>query len=491
MRTQEAAYPTHAPTLGASFGAVGAYRISTWFTELEKLIMCCRGVALRTILLLVVVGTVLCVPSLVMAQATAGVAVDAQGVLRKQLYADPGGQLARQRIEAARATLDPQLTAFNPMRKVSLNRLEQAIRKRQGVPTGEMRHLAGLLRVKYVFFYPESNDIVIAGPAEGWITDASGRVMGITSGRPIVQLQDLVVALRAFPPGKGASPLIGCSIDPTAEGLAEMQRFLRSTGSHATPADTQYIVTGLQTALGLQEVSVHGISPKTHFAQVMVEADYRMKLIGIGLEEPPVRMVSFVDRANPARVSRNALQRWYFTPDYECVRASDDGLAIELVGDGVKLIGADEMVTDSGQRRTASRGDSASRAFVDSFTQKYSQLAERSPVYAELRNLIDLSIAAAYIQQEDFCHKAGWKMEFFGDEKAFAVETYNAPTKVGTAVNAIWRGRRLMTPIGGGVTIHADEALVADNLLEDKNGKVAEARKATKLELAEGQWWWD
>jgi len=446
---------------------------------------------LRTILLLVVVGAVLCVPSLVMAQATAGVAVDAQGVLRKQLYADPSGQLTRQRIAAARATLDPEVTAFSPMRKISLNRLEQVIREHQGVPSGEMRHLAGLLRVKYVFFYPETNDIVIAGPAEGWMTDVAGRVVGITSGRPIVQLQDLVVALRAFPPGKSGSSLIGCSIDPTAEGLAEMQRFLRSTGSRATPADTQYIVSGLQTSLGLQEVSVHGISPKTHFAQVMVEADYRMKLIGIGLEQPAVRMVSFVDRANPAQVSRNALQRWYFTPDYQCVRASDDGLAIELVGDGVKLIGADEMVTATGERRTASRGNIASQAFVASFTQKYSQLAERSPVYAELRNLIDLSIAAAYIQQEDFCHKAGWDMDLFGDEKAFAVETYNAPTKVGTAVNAIWRGRQLMTPIGGGVTIHADEALMADNLLEDEQGKVAEARRTTKLELAEGQWWWD
>ncbi len=447
---------------------------------------------MRTILLLAVAAAVLCVPSLVMAQAQAGVVVDAQGVLRKQLYADPGGQLARQRIAAARATLAPELTAFSAMRKVSLNRLEQVIRERQGVPTDEMRHLAGLLRVKYVFFYPETKDIVIAGPAEGWITDVSGRVVGITSGRPIVQLQDLVVALRAFPPGKSGSSLIGCSIDPTPEGLAEMQRFIRSPAYYlASPADTQRVVSGLQTSLGLQEVSVQGIPPNTHFAQVMVEADYRMKLIGIGLERPPVRMVSFVDRANAAQVSRNALQRWYFTPDYQCVRVSDDGLAIELVGDGVKLIGADEMVTETGQRRTASRGSSASQAFVTSFTQKYSQLAERSPVYAELRNLIDLSIAAAYIQQEDFCHKAGWKMEFFGDEKAFAVETYNAPKKVGTAVNAIWRGRRLMMPIGGGVTIHADEALMADNLLEDEQGKVAEARRETKLELAEGQWWWD
>ena len=40
----------------------------------------------------------------------------------------------------------------------------------------------------------------------------------------------------------------------------------------------------------------------THFAQVMIEADYRMKLIGIGLERPPVKLASYVDKANPAMV---------------------------------------------------------------------------------------------------------------------------------------------------------------------------------------------
>ena len=76
--------------------------------------------------------------------------------------------------------------------------------------------------------------------------------------------------------------------------------------------------------MGLQKVAIRGVSPSTHFAQVMVEADYRMKLIGIGLERPPVQLRSYVDRANPATVSRNAMQRWYFVPEYKCVRTSED-----------------------------------------------------------------------------------------------------------------------------------------------------------------------
>jgi hypothetical protein len=430
------------------------------------------------------------------AQVTAGVAVDAQGVLKTQVFADPGGRLTRQRAQAAMAALQPDLRKPSQMRMISLNRLEDAIRAKQGMVTDEMRYLAGLLRVRYVFLYPDSGDIVLAGPAEGWMTDLSGRVVGLTSGRPVVQLQDLAVALRAFPPdGKGAR-MVGCSIDPTQEGLAAMQRSLSQMGSHFNQPPSQAIAnaitTELRTALGMQTISVLGVPADTHFAQVMVEADYRMKLIGIGLERPPVRMVSFVEKASPAQVSRNALFRWYFVPDYQCVRRTPDGLAMELVGDGVKLVGEDEMVDAAGRRRASGSSSRASKAFSTSFTEKYGELAEKSPVYAELRNCIDLLVAAAYMKEADLYGKAGWRAELLGDERKLSVRTYNAPEQAGPAVAAVWKSRTtLMTPIGGGVHIEPQMALQPENLLPDENGKVAELHGKVKLDIPEGRWWWD
>jgi hypothetical protein len=469
-------------------------------------------VGLRTIVLLVAVGAALAGSAWkwALAQdgngggngdgeaspATAGVMVDAEGVLRRHVHTDPTGQLTRQRLAAARATLTPEIATFSPLRKVSLNRLEKAMRDSGMTLSEEMRYLAGLLRVRYVFYYPETKDIVLAGPAEGWLTDLSGRAIGLTSRRPVLQLQDLAVALRAFPPGEKSAGVIGCSIDPTEQGLAQMQRFLRSVPSvapsaQALQASTPRIVQGLRTSLGYQTVSVLGVPADTHFAQVMVEADYRMKLIGIGLERPPVRLASFIERVSPAQVSRNALFRWYFVPEYQCVRRSDDGTAIELVGDGVRLIGENELVNAAGQRQAAARASNPSDVFVTSFTKSYSALAERSPVYAELRNLIDLAVAAAYIQQEDFYGKAGWSMEILGDESKYSVRTYNAPKHVESAINAVWKGRQLMTPIGGGVEIQAREALNSQNVQQDAEGKVAALREETGGKLPDDRWWWD
>ena len=141
--------------------------------------MRCRALDSRVLLLLALAALAWSLPTTAVAQlGAAGVVIDAQGVLHTRFYPDPGGRLMQQRVAAARASMDPNLTAFSARRMISLNRLEEVIRKRGGVVTDEMRYLAGLQRVEYVFYYPDTGDVVIAGPAEGWVADPAGRVVG-------------------------------------------------------------------------------------------------------------------------------------------------------------------------------------------------------------------------------------------------------------------------------------------------------------------------
>jgi hypothetical protein len=430
--------------------------------------------------------------------AVAGVYIDAEGVLRTELHADPSGALMQQRRAAARAALGPKVAGRVPLRKISLVRLERAVAAQIAAgrkPTDEMRYLAGLTRVQYLFLYPETGDIVIAGPAEGWVEDLAGRVVGIETGRPVILLEDLVVALRAFHPDQEEVGVIGCSIDPTEEGLARMQDFLRNVGRPSVPGDpvfTQYYVDGLRSAMGMQTVRVIGVSPATHFAQVLVEADYRMKLIGLGVERPPVKMTTYVDRLTPAMGRHNALTRWFFVPDYACVRPAPDGTAMELVGETVKLVGEGELVSTAGQRSSAGKTNAASRAFTEAFTKKYPEIAKRAAVYAQLRNLIDLAVVSAFMLHNDYYDKAGWKMDFFRSEERFAVETYPVPTQVETVVTSLWKGGYLTAPMGGGVHIDAEEALADANLLRDNVEQVLHARKSIGIDaLPPDQWWWD
>lgn len=424
----------------------------------------------------------------------AGVIISPQGVLGIKHFGSPNVLIKKWQADA-KARLAGDLAKGSPLRKISLNRLEAALAEKLAAgktATEEMNCLAGLTRLQYVFYYPETKDIVIAGPAEPFSWDASGRAIGVDSGRAVLELQDLIVALRAYHPGGDPTQVISVSIDPAQDGLKKMQQFLVSIRNKVKPGDAGMIVEGLKENLGLQNVTVIGISPETHFAQVLVEADYRMKLIGIGIEKPPVKMASYVDKASAREVSGNAMQRWYFVPNYECVRVSDDELAMELVGEGVKLVGENELVQADGTRAGVAKGNKASDLFCQGFTEKYPQIASRVAVYGQMRNLIDLSIAAAYIQQQDMYAKSGWKMEVFGDENACHVEVCETPKTVETACTAVWKGSTLMTPVGGGVKIETLKALEKDSLLKDDQGKVQAAHQQVKLkDLAKGQWWWD
>jgi len=380
---------------------------------------------------------------------------------------------------------------------IALSRLEAEVAK--AIATGgavpeECAMLGGLTRIQYVFVYPrtdsEPGEVVIAGPAEPWVTDASGRVVGAETGSPTILLEDLATALRAFSPGQPTDRFIGCSIDPTKEGLAAMQAFLRKTGRVNPQGNVDALVAGMKEALGDQVISVQGVPSSTHFAAVLVEADYRMKLIGIGMEKPPVKMQTWIELASSGAVAANGLQRWYFVPDYECVRIAEDDLAIELVGRGVKLCGADEVVQPDGTRLSANRPDRASIAFTKAFTRNYDAISGKNPVYAQLRNMIDLSVAAAYLQEHDAYGKAGWTAETLRDETAYAVERHPIPAKAETAIHAVWSGTRLLTPIGGGVTANPRRALDPTNLIMDEKGTVSSARTAAKALPAQG-WYWD
>src|SRR4029079_9730210 len=98
-------------------------------------------------------------------------------------------------------------------------------------------------------------------------------------------------------------------------------------------------------------------------------------------------------------------------------------------------------------------------------------MASVIPVYAQLRNCIDLAVAAADIQQRDYYGKADWKLPVFGSESSYHIQTMSAQQEVEKGVSSVTRGNTLMTPIGGGVNIQARKALPPANLQHDDNGK--------------------
>ncbi|MDP6445040.1 MAG: DUF1598 domain-containing protein, partial [Pirellulaceae bacterium] len=390
---------------------------------------------------------------------TFGVSIDAAGVLSLRRVVDPGGRLRAARAVAAAAARPPALRKPSACRMVSLTRLEAAIRRELAAGRSlddTMLNLAGLLRVEFAFLFTDTNEIVIAGPAEGWVDDGAGRRIGLTTGRPVVQLEDLVVALRAFPAGDRGRPFVGCTISPDRNGLRRLQEFQR-TIPRSVPQNQRTrtaiaVAKGMRDALGMAHIRVFGISPKTRMAQVLIEADYRMKLIGVGVEPPPVKMKTFVNSLSGSKQS--GLQRWWFTPHYECLKMSADRHAMQLVGRGVQLQTEDKTVGPDGRAIDSGRPPSkAAQTYASSFTARYSDISAAQPVYAELRNEIDLLTLGAFLQHEDWYSQVGWKALVLNDEAAVKTETKQPATDAQCVANSIWKGARMFSPAGGGVSI--------------------------------------
>jgi hypothetical protein len=425
-----------------------------------------------------------------------GVAIDADGVVSRRAVEDPGGRLAAERAAAARAALPGDVLRHSRLRKISLVRLDAALRRRAAAGAGPdpiERHLAGLTRLRFAFLFPEHGDIVIAGEAGGWRDDGLGRAVSLTSGQPVIPLEDLCVALRALWPGRRGPQFIGCSIDPEPEALVRLREFQgtvpRAVADRERPAVAAWIHEGLQTALGEGAVRVFGVPTATHFARVLVEADYRMKLIAIDLEPPPVPLRTFLGGLQSA--PPNTLQRWWFRPDDRCLRVAAEGRSCELIGRSVRLstedltIGADGRLVDRGGKAGA-----AAQAFAAAFTAKYPQIAERSPVFAQLRNGIDLLVLAAFMRRENWQTAIAWDATGLRDEQLVTTETLPPPRRMPCAVNVVWKGSVLLAPAGG-VSIVPDELLAPERVSIAPAGALDDQRSSSEPQLGGNGWWWD
>jgi len=427
---------------------------------------------------------------------TFGVSIDAEGVLAHRQVEDAGGQVQAARNAAAKRNLPQDVAAASKLRKISLPRLEAALRRRVDAgdkPNDTERHLAGLTRLRYVFLFPDTRDIVIAGEAGAWVEDGVGRAVSLENGRPVLELDDLCVALRAFPPGGRDAPFIGCSIDPAPEAVTRLQAFQRTVPRSVSQNERGQVAAqidrGLRDALGMSNIQVFGISPRTHLAQVLIEADYRMKLIAIDLEPPPVRLTTYLSGLQSA--PHGLVQRWWFQPDYDGVRVTKDRAAMELSGQGVQLLTENLAIGPGGKLLNPnSRPSGPSQRFANSFTKKYPEIAARSPVFAQLRNEIDLLVAAAFITREGYYEKAAWKQGVLGEEKSLPTQTQPEPRHAPCAVNVVWKGSRLLAPAGG-VSIVPTDALDPKRVIEVQDGQLSAARDASAKRDDADRWWWD
>lgn len=420
-----------------------------------------------------------------------GILADAQAALARPMVQD-GGELAALYRGAAPKADSRSAREVSALRKVSLSRLEKQVGRLLAAgrqPDDCMQALAGLQRVQYVLVYPESGDLVLAGPAGDWKTGAQGQPVAVDTGEPVLRLDDLVVLLRH---SMAARPMrFGCAITPRQEGLAAVQAFLGATSGRALrPEQRGAWLAQLRAHLGHQNVEVYGIDPRTRTATVLVEADYHMKLVGMGLAEGVPGVPSYLELIKvPSGQSPPPLDvlRWWFVMDYEPIGTTGDDRAFVLRGRGVRVLSENEFLGANGQRIHTGQSSIWNSQFAANFTEHFDELAHRYPCYVALRNIFDLALAAALVRELELDAKAGWTPGIFASAGPYEVERVEPMATVESVVNHRVINRvHVVAGVSGGV--RADPAaLVSAGALQ----KQPRAAAPPIPQLPADVWWWD
>ncbi len=371
------------------------------------------------------------------------------------------------------------------LRKVSLRgiygEIEAAVNERRPI-SAEVSLMGGLQRIEFVFVDPKAHDIILAGPAEGWTTNEQGNVVGLTTGLPVLHLEDFIVAMRTSE-NANRDQGISCSINPTNEAAEKLSRMKDFIGQF-NPAKS----TMIEELGGPQMITITGIPTDSHYSQVLVAADYKMKRLSMGFEEAPVNnMPSYLDLAK--RVNRDrgtSSPRFWMECNYLPLATTDDGLTWQLRGQGVKTLTEAGFIGQNGERQVAKRKDTLAEKWASTMTDQFDSLAAKEPVFLELRNLMDMSVVAALIAKENLLAKANLDIPRIFDGGKLDLPSYNVPKTVPTQCSFVKLTSSWLVTASGGVQV--DSWSVADNQI---NAPELTDIRSKALASSNNAWWWN
>ncbi len=365
--------------------------------------------------------------------------------------------------------------------RLLLNQVQEDLRAGKKL-TDEERFFAGLTGVKYIYLDSDSKDLIFEGPGEDrWSVRQDGIVIGAATGQPLLQLDDFAVAWRnANSPG----PPPSVSLEHRQESIQRIQNVIRGTPQPRSAEARAEFLRLLQEAWGPQDAVTGGVPTNTRFNKVMVEADWVMKRISLGLSDAGVeKFPSYIDlefRDLRRRMLAEGLNvrkpdggsRFWFFPAYTEFTSTEKLDAVAIPDDPVQLLTESHFRNLAQGRQVVQEPTPAAKEFVEAFTKHYAPIAAANPLFADLRNLFDWVAISRLIKMLDAPRRIGWDLNFL--RQPYPVAELQVPATMQGQVALrhaevkISQGlASLVFPARGGVSIDVERSLRSTPFLPD------------------------
>ena len=272
------------------------------------------------------------------------------------------------------------LTAIKarPEKAVSLRQISAAL------AAGKPARFEGMTRLDGYVIDDDNKDIVLFGIVE--------------RGQPELAAADFVVALRsAFK--RGIDPKDGTdyskraaiSLDTNPEVFHRLHEFQTAN------------VDGRRKYAELcktpQKVRVDGMIRHTRVAKVLIDADYRMKRVGQGLETLPISSPfpgDFEAKIREWRAQLEAgqepdvpsnLTRYWFTPGHFSHAVSDDGGKMVCIDHAQVVLKDEDQIYKEGVDVASGAVNAYARAFTCAWTERMEDTYQAEPLWRDMHNM--------------------------------------------------------------------------------------------------------
>lgn len=259
---------------------------------------------------------------------------------------------------------------------LEVNKLLQA---GKAVPE-ELDSLFGMSWLDGYVIDTERNDIILVGKS--------------IKSRPTYHLEDIIVNYQnVF--DSANSPY--CSLDPYPENVLNLHRCMNNQTT-----DFETTVKNCQEAIGGQKIIVGGVPRNSRHAKIMIFADYDMKKLSQGLlKAPGIRScIDFAMHDTTVSVEGkeqgSTMSRFWFH-----IKKDEEGYVYPnyIESEGVVMINECPVVVLTEKQVADSSGnledkseeeDPNAESFAAEMSNKFTGLANKSEIFAELENLFRL-----------------------------------------------------------------------------------------------------
>ena len=283
---------------------------------------------------------------------------------------------------------------------VSLNNyfkeVNRLVQSGQQVPS-EIDSLFGLSWLEgYVIDY-EKNDIVLVGKS--------------VKSRPPYHTEDLFVNFQNVFDSTTAPY---CSLDPIAKNIVKFNKCFENQSK-----DFEVTIKACQQAIGGQLVVIGGVPRNSRHAKIMIYADYDMKKISQGLiKDSGVRSCidfSMQDTVEDSdkEAGKSSMSRFWFH-----IKEDQNGVVYPnyIENEGIVFIHECPVVVltekqipdaEGNLKDNAQEVDKPAEMFAAEFTLRFSELAAKSFIFAELENLFRLQACFKAMKVKEAIQNSG------------------------------------------------------------------------------------